>query len=268
MLIIGEKINGTRKAVGKAVLEKDVAFIQKLALDQVNAGADVLDVNAGTEATREPDDLLWLVQTVQEVVDKPLSLDSPNPKALAHAVTVVKQTPFINSISGELHRLGSLPIVAERQCKVLALAIDDNGIPKDVEGRMVVVRRLFEETRKAGVLDDNVYVDPLVTAIATDAQACSLAMQCMRTIKSEFPKAHLTCGLSNISYCLPARAVLNRSFMTLAMLAGLDSAIMDPNDRGLIEAIYATQVLLGQDRHCMKFSKAFSAGKIGPPKTA
>jgi 5-methyltetrahydrofolate--homocysteine methyltransferase len=268
MLIIGEKINGTRKAVGKAVLEKDVAFIQNLAREQVAGGADVLDVNAGTEASREPDDLRWLVQIVQEVVDKPLSLDSPNPKALAHAVTAVKQTPFINSISGEAHRLAALPIVAERQCQVLALAIDDNGIPKDVAGRMAVVNRLFEETRKAGVLDENVYVDPLVTAIATDAKACELAMECMRTIKSAYPKAHLTCGLSNISYCLPARAVLNRSFMTLAMLAGLDSAIMDPNDRGLIEAIYATQVLLGQDRHCMKFSKAFSAGKIGPAKKA
>jgi cobalamin-dependent methionine synthase I len=268
MLIIGEKINGTRKAVGKAVQDRDAAFIQKLALEQVNGGADVLDVNAGTEASREPDDLLWLVETVQAVVDKPLALDSPNPKALAHAIKAVKQTPFINSISGEASRLAAIPIVAEHKCHVLALAVDDNGIGKDVEARMVVVRRLFGETRKAGIPDENVYVDPLVAAIATDGQACHLAMDCMRTIKSEFPKAHLTCGLSNISFCLPARAVLNRAFMTLAMTAGLDSAIMDPNDRGLIEAMYATQVLLGQDRHCMKFSKAFSAGKIGPIKTA
>ncbi len=268
MLIIGEKINGTRKAVGKAVLERDADFVRKLAQDQVEAGADVLDVNAGTGPDRDFDDLVWLVQTVQEVVDKPLCLDSPNPKALALAIREVKQTPIVNSISGEAERLEHvLPLVAEHKAKVIALCIDGNGIPKDVETRMTVVRNLLAKTREAGVPDGHVYVDPLAVAVATDNRGALIACETIRLTHAEFPEVHFTCGLSNISFGMPARALLNRAFLTLMLEAGLDSAIMDPMDRGLVETLYASEALLGKDRMCMKYSRAFRAGKIGPVKT-
>ncbi len=268
MLIIGEKINGTRKAVGKAVLERDAEFIKKLAQDQVEAGADVLDVNAGTGPDRDFDDLVWLVQTVQEVVDKPLCLDSPNPKALALAVKEVKQVPIINSISGEEDRLAHvLPLVAEHKAKVIALCIDGNGIPKDVDTRMGVVRQLIAETRKAGVPDDLVYVDPLAVAVATDNRGALIACETIRRTHQEFPQVHFTCGLSNISFGMPARALINRAFLTLMREAGLDSAIMDPMDRGLIETLFATEALLARDKMCMKYNRAFRAGRIGVQKT-
>src|ERR1035441_5640224 len=129
---------------------------------------------------------------------------------------------------------------------------------------MAIVRRLFEETRKAGIPDENMYVDALVMSVATDGNACITTLETMRTILKEFPKSHLAAGLSNVSFGLPARALVNRAFMTLALEAGLDSAIMDPNERGLMETLLASNVLFGRDKHCMQYNRAFRAGKIGP----
>ncbi|HWR13586.1 MAG TPA: dihydropteroate synthase [Terriglobales bacterium] len=264
MLIIGEKINGTRKLVGKAVLERDADHIRRLAISQVEAGADALDINAGTPPDREPDDIVWLINTVQEVVDKPLCLDSPNPAALIAGLSATKQLPIINSISAEPHRLtGVLPLVARHGCRVLALALDGGTIPNTPEGRMGIIRRLFEETRKADVPDSNMYVDALVMSVGTDSNACLVTLATMRAIRAEFPDAHLTAGLSNVSFGLPARTLLNRAFLTLAIEAGLDSAIIDPTDRGIMETLYATNAVLGKDRHCAQYNRAFRAGKIG-----
>jgi len=266
MLIIGEKINGTRKEVREAVTTRDVAFIQTLARSQVEAGAGYLDVNAGTSPDREPEDLVWLVQTVQAAVEVPLCLDSANPKALAAAMPGVGQTPMINSISGEPDRLEHiLPLAAKHGCAVIALALDDQGIPKGVDGRMAVVAKLFAATRKAGVPDEKVYLDPLVMAIATDNQGGAVALETMRRVRAEFPEAHLTGGLSNVSFGLPSRSLVNQAFLTLALAAGMDSAIMDPTDRALYGALLAAEVVLGRDRHCLNYSRAFRAGKIGKP---
>ncbi len=265
MLIIGEKINGTRKLVNKAVLERDADHIRRLAVSQVEAGAEALDINAGTAPEREPEDMVWLIHTVQDVVDKPLCLDSPNPKALLEGLKVTRQTPIINSISAEEHRLRNvLPIVAEHGCRVLALALDGNTIAPTCEGRMAIVRRLFDETRKAGVADEKVYMDPLVMSVGTESNACLTTLATMHAILAEYPKTHLTAGLSNVSFGLPARTLLNRAFLTLAIEAGLDSAIVDPTDRGLMETLYASNAVLGKDRHCAQYNRAYRAGKIGP----
>mgnify|MGYP002682708546 CR=1 FL=1 len=152
MKIIGEKINGTRKRVAQAIAERDAAFIVDLAQKQADAGAAWLDVNAGTMPAQEPDDLIWLIDTIQAVVDTPISLDSANPKALSVAVQAVRKTPLINSISGERNRLeGVLPLVAGNAAGVIALLLDDNGIPKDVDGRMTVARRLLALTPGPGI---------------------------------------------------------------------------------------------------------------------
>ncbi len=264
MFIIGEKINGTRKAVNKAVLERDAEFIRNLAIAQVAAGADALDINAGTAGEREPEDMVWLINVVQETVDKPLSLDSPNCAALAAGLAVTKQTPVINSISGEEERLREvLPLVAKHGCRVLALALDGVTVPETCEERMAVVRRVIGATRQAGVADEKVYVDSLVMTVATNSEACNVTLATMRAVKAEFPQVHLTAGLSNVSFGLPARVLLNRTFLALAVAAGLDSAILDPMDRGLIETLYATEALLGIDRYSARYCRAFRDGKIG-----
>ena len=167
MRIIGEKINGTRQRVAQAIEERDAVLIQDLAVRQAEAGAAWLDVNAGTHPSREPDDLIWLVQTIQSAVEVPLCLDSANPQALAAAIQVVARTPMINSISGEPQRLeGILPLVAEHGCPVIALAMDDKGIPETCERRMEVVRKVMEAVRASGVPDESVYLDPLAMTLA------------------------------------------------------------------------------------------------------
>lgn len=265
MRIIGEKINGTRKQVGLAIAERNAAYIQNLAQKQVEAGAHWLDVNAGTSPDREPDDLVWLVNRIQEVVDVPLCLDSANPDALRAAIQVVRQTPMINSISGEPVRLENiLPIAAEFQCPLIALCIGSRGIPPTAEGRMDVLAQIVEKTRQAGVPDERLYVDPLAMTIATDTNAASVFLNTLRGIRQQYPQAHLTCGLSNVSFGLPVRSLINRTFLVMAISAGLDTAILDPNDREVQAAIYAADLLLGNDRHCRSYLRAYRAGKLEP----
>jgi len=261
MKIIGEKINGTRKRVAQAIAERDTTFIRDLASRQAEAGAAWLDVNAGTHPSREADDLIWLIENIQPVTDLPLCLDSANPAALAVAIKAVNKTPMINSISGEpARREGVLPLAAEHGCPVIALAMDDKGIPKTVEDRMAVVRHIFEETRRQGLPDQNLYVDPLAMTISTNIRSGVIALGTMRAIRAEFPQAHLTCGLSNISFGLPARSYINRAFVTLALKVGLDSAILDPLDREMRAALLAAELVLGRDQHCLNYTRAYRAG--------
>ena len=264
MKIIGEKINGTRKRVAQAIAERDTVFIQDLARKQAEAGAAWLDVNAGTHPSREADDLVWLIENIQAVTETPLCLDSANPAALSVAIKAVNKTPMINSISGEPARLeGILPLAAEHGCPVIALAMDDKGIPKTMEDRMTVIRRVVAETRRQGLPDGNLYFDPLAMTISTDIQSANIAIGTMRAVRAEIPEAHLTCGLSNISFGLPARSYINRVFVTLAMQAGLDSAILDPLDQEMRAAIITTELVLGRDRHCLGYTRAFRAGVFG-----
>ncbi len=263
MKLIGEKINGTRTRIARAVVERDAEFIRSLAKRQVEGGAHWLDVNAGTLPEREPDDLVWLVNTVQEVTDQPLCLDSANPRALAPALAVTRKTPLINSISGEPNRLtGVLPLAAEHGCPVIALCMDDKGIPANVETRLDVIRRVLDATRRAGVPDERVYIDPLVMTIATNIECVNIALATMRAVRAEFPETHLTSGLSNVSFGLPARGLVNRTFLVLAMAAGLDTAIADPLDAELRATIYAADLVLGRDKHCLGYTRAYRSGKF------
>lgn len=264
MLIIGEKINGTLKKVGEAVVARDAAFIQNLALRQVEAGAHYVDVNAGTPATREPEDLVWLVETVQAVTDTPLCLDSANPQALAAALEHTRRPPLINSISGEESRLtGILPLIPGRTAGVIAVLIDDAGIPKDVESRLQVAHKVMERTRAAGIPDDQVYIDPLTLAVAAQQDAALITLETMRRLRAEYPSIRLIIGLSNVSFGLPMRSLINRAFLTLALYAGLDAAIMDPLDHGVMDTLLATEVVLGRDRFCKQYTKAFREGRLG-----
>lgn len=261
MKIIAEKINGTRKPVAQAIVERDAAFIKDLARRQAEAGSTWLDVNAGTHPNREADDLIWLIETVQAVVDTPLCLDSANPKALAAAIKAVDKTPLINSISGEPERLdGILPLVVEHGCQVIALAMGGKKMPESTDERVTIIQRVIEATRAAGVPDEHVYIDPLAMTISTNIQSGLIACDTIRTVRQAYPEAHVTLGLSNISFGLPARSYINRAFLTLAMAAGLDSAILDPLDQELKAALLAAELVLGRDRHCLNYIRAYRAG--------
>jgi 5-methyltetrahydrofolate--homocysteine methyltransferase len=261
MEIIGEKINGTRKRVARAIAERDADFIRDLACSQAEAGAAWLDVNAGTHPEQEPDDLVWLVENVQAAADTPLCLDSANPQALAVAMEAVEKTPLINSISGEPERLRNiLPLVAEHGCRVIALAMNAKKIPETSEARVAVIHAVMEATRAADVADECVYVDPLVMTIGTNIQSGRIFLDTLRAVREAYPTVHFTAGLSNISFGLPARSFINRAFLTLALGAGLDSAILDPTDRGLRAALLAAELVLGCDNHCLNYTRAYRAG--------
>ena len=264
MRIIGEKINGTRQRVAQAIDQRDEPFIRELALKQVDAGATWLDVNAGTRRSKEAEDLIWLVETIQKVGDVPLCLDSANPQALAAAIQVAERTPMINSINGEPRRLENiLPLIAEHGCPTIALAMDEAGIPETCDGRMEVVAKIMAAVHEYDVADEDIYLDPLVMTLATNTESALITLDTMKAIKREFPDANLTLGLSNISFGLPARSYINRIFLTLALAAGLDSAILDPLDRELMATLTAARLVLGMDRHCLDFTRAYRAGRFG-----
>ncbi|MDR3135537.1 MAG: dihydropteroate synthase [Deltaproteobacteria bacterium] len=270
MIIIGEKINGARKKVAEAIASRNDDFIKHLASSQFKAGAFHLDVNAGTLPSREPDDLAWLVeQTHQAAPEAILCLDSANPEALSAGLEkAMEHNPskvMINSLSGEKSRLeGVLPLAAKYRAELIVLALDDQGIPATTEGRMAIVRNLVSLCRDNGLSDESLYIDPLVMTISTNTQAGLVTLEAIKAIRGEFPKAHITCGHSNISFGMPLRSIINQNFMALTIYAGLDSAITDPENRDLRAAILATEALLGQDRHCLRFNKAFRAKQIGP----
>jgi len=252
------------KKTAAAIAARDAAFIQDLARRQVEAGADYLDVNAGTGSGNESDDLAWLVETVQSVVDAPLCLDSANPIALKSGMECVKkQIPMVNSISGESSRLeGILPLVAQQGCPVIALLLDDGGIPADVESRLVIGRRILERTRQAGVPDNRVYIDPLAMAISTKTEGAVVAIETMRRLRDEYPEVKFSIGLSNISFGLPARTLVNQAFLAQLLASGLDAAIINPLEQGLINMLYATELILGRDRFCRSYTTAFRKGNI------
>jgi 5-methyltetrahydrofolate--homocysteine methyltransferase len=247
--------------VAQAITERNAVFIKDLAQKQAEAGSTWLDVNAGTHPEKEPDDLVWLIENIQSVVDIPLSLDSANPKALGIAIKAVDKTPLINSISGEPERLEKiLPLVAEHGCEVIALAMDEKKIPETFDKRMEVIDKVLEATRAAGVQDDKIYVDPLAMTIATMNQSAVIACDTIRAAHEKYPEVHFTMGLSNISFGLPSRKQVNRGLLILAMGAGLDCAILDPLDNELQAAIVTTELLLGKDRHCLNYLKASRKG--------
>ncbi len=267
MIIIGEKINGTRKLVKEAIAVKNADFIKDLALRQVNAGVDFLDVNAGTSPEKEPEDMIWLVNTIQEVTDTVLCLDSANPEALKAGFTVVNKTPMINSLSGEKLRIdGVLPLACEHQTELIVLTCDDDGIPTTVEKRMEILEKLIAMTREGGLPDSKLHIDPLVGTVSTDTESGNMAFEAMRRILEKYPDVHITGGLSNISFGLPLRSSVNQAFAVLAIAAGMDSAIVDPENEDLKNIIYAADVVLGKDRFCGRFTKAFRAGIIGKKK--
>ena len=208
MKIIGEKINGTLSKVRAAIEKRDVEYIQQLAASQIEAGVDWLDVNAGTSPERELEDLLWLIQCVQEVADVPLCLDSANPEPLAEAVHAADKTPIINSISLEKQKVEKiLPVVKDNDCDVIALAMDDDGIPQNTEERLKIIDRLLEVTESVGIPAEKVYIDPLVMAAATNTESGNIALSTIKKTAEKYPTVHFCAGLSNISFGLPHRIV-------------------------------------------------------------
>ncbi len=265
MIIIGERINTSRKPMAQAVDERNASFIQEDARKQEAAGASYIDVNCGTRLKTELDDFLWLVDIIQEAVSVPLCLDSPDPNVLKAGLARARNRPMINSITLEPDRFEAVgPLVAGDAADVVALCMDATGIPRSVDKVVDNARRLVEKLEKSGVKRSSIYLDPMIQPISTDTEMGLVALGSIETIMGELPGVHTTCGLSNISYGLPERFLVNRHFLTCAMVKGLDSAIIDPLDRKIMTSVFATEMLLGQDEYCERFIDAVREGRIEP----
>ena len=265
MLFIGESINGTIQKVGQAILERNEAFLKELARTQYECGAHLLDVNAGVAGGNELNDLPWLVEIVQKEVPVPLMIDSANPRALEAALPVYRhpEPPILNSISGEAEKWNKLyPLIVEKKCRVVVLLMDDQGIPKTTEGRIAIARRLSEKLIAGGIPPENIYFDPLVLSVAVEPDAGMTTLATIKSLRSNFPNSHIICGVSNVSMGLPGRKLVNRTFLTMAIHAGLDTLLIDVRDKVLLSSIYAGRVLLNQDPYCLEYLKAYREKKI------
>ena len=260
MLIIGESINGTIPKVGEAILNRDEDFLRKLAKIQYECGAHFLDINAGVASGNEVEDLPWLVEIVQKEVSIPLMIDSANPEALKAALSVYRHSepPILNSISGEKEKWDQLfPLVTEKKCKTVVLLMDDQGIPKTIVERLVIAERLFQRMIEAGLPPDHIYFDILVLSVAVEPDAALVTLETIKTIRAKFIDSHIVCGVSNVSMGLPGRKLMNRTFLTMAMAAGLDTLLGDVRDQALMSSVYAGRTLINQDPYCLEYLKAY-----------
>lgn len=258
MLIIGEKCNSSIPSAQKAFLEGDAGFIRETALKQLECGAHYLDVNAGVFVD-ETEKLLWAVGEILSACDAPLVLDSTNPAAIAAVLEQYKvKAPIINSVTLEKARFeGMVPLVQQYNTGIVALPMDERGIPKDADTRIENARRLIEALNENGVSDDRIYVDLIVETLSVEAGAAAEALKAAARIKEEFPKVHLVGGMSNVSFGLPKRIFVNSAFLTAAVLAGLDAAILDITNPSLKMALLASLLVKGEDEFCMDYLTGF-----------
>jgi cobalamin-dependent methionine synthase I len=263
MLIIGEKINSSIPSTAAAIEKRDADYIRRLARDQVEAGAGMIDVNAGTFVDEEVELLKWLINLVQEVTDVPLCVDSPNPIALKAVLPLHRGKALVNSISLEPERYASvLPVVKESGASVVALCMDDRGIPNDAQGRIDIACRLVDKLGNDGISATDIYFDVLVQPISVNDAFGRAAIDAVKGIRERIPGAHTTCGLSNVSFGLPERKLLNSVFAVALICAGMDTLIVDPLDRRIMASIVAAYAVTGQDEFCEKYLSAYRSGRF------
>ena len=266
MIIIGEKINGSIPSVAKAIAEKDADWIRNLAKIQTEAGADFIDVCASVK-DGEVETLHWLIDLVQEVTDTPICIDSPNPAACVAAMEFCKRPGLINSVSMEGNKVETIfPAIADTKWQCVAL-LCAKGIPSSAEERLDVFDQLMEKAKQYGIAPGRLHIDPLVEMLCTSEDGIAMVIDVIRAVKQRQPGIHVTGAVSNISFNLPVRKLLNQAFLVLAMNAGMDSAVMDPTNRDLLGMVYATEAMLGLDDYCMEYIGAYREGKFGPVKT-
>ena len=263
MIIIGEKINGTWSKVREAVIAREAEFIADLATRQAEAGADYLDVNAGTGPERDAEDMVWLVQTAQAAVDKPLCIDSPNPEALRAGLQAHRGQALVNSASAEADRMEVvIGLARDHRARLVALTLDDSGLPATSDQRVDIAKRLAEAAQAAGIAAADLFIDPLARAVGIENDQGLAFLEAVAGIREALPQVHVVCGLSNISFQMPARGLLNRTFLAMAMARGLDAAIVDPLDRGLMATVCAAEALLARDEMCLGYLQAYRAKEL------
>lgn len=265
MIVVGERINSTRKSIREAIASRNGALILKEAANQLGAGADYIDVNCAMTAGDEVQDIDWVISILQsEIKDISICIDSPNYLAIDRALNTFKGVGkvLINSITGEESRINRIvPLAMKHNAKLIALTIDDKGMPDSAVRRFEIARYIYEYLRKTGFKPENLYFDALIRPISTEPDQGREFLKSLPLIKG-LPGASTICGLSNISFGLPNRSLINSTFLVMAIHAGLDSSILDPTDKNVRSVLKASMTILGQDEYCAGYIKAYREGML------
>lgn len=267
--VVGERINPTgKKRLQQALREGDMAYACAQAVQQAEAGAEVLDVNAGLPGIDEAATLERLVRELQAVTDLPLQLDSSDPAALARALRVYNGKPIVNSVNGEQKTLDAvLPLCRKYGAAVVGLTLDEHGIPKTAVERLAIARRIADAAHAHGIPDEDIYIDCLTLTASAEQQQARETLTALAACKRELG-VRTVLGVSNISFGLPCRSYVNTTFLTMAMQAGLDLAIMNPNTPEMMAAVRAFRVLTAQDAQSADYVAAYAGVQMQTAQTA
>ena len=267
--VVGERINPTgKKRLQQALRDGDSAYPCAQAVAQAEAGAQVLDVNAGLPGIDEAATLEQLVKDLQALTDLPLQLDSSNPEALSRALRIYNGKPIVNSVNGEQKTLDTiLPLCKKYGAAVVGLALDEHGIPADAEGRFAIAKRIVAAANAAGIPNEDIYIDCLTLTASAQQEGAVQTLEALTRCKKELG-VRTVLGVSNISFGLPCRGYLNTTFLTMAMAAGLDLAIMNPNTPEMMAAVRAYRVLTSQDKQSSDYVAAYADVQIQTTQTS
>ncbi|MGN0584797.1 MAG: homocysteine S-methyltransferase family protein [Ruminococcus sp.] len=265
--MIGERINPTgKKRFQQALRENDISYILDQALQQTEAGADILDVNVGLPGIDEKDMMVRTVKALQSVGDSPLQLDSTDPEVLEAALRVYNGKPIVNSVNGEEKSLESiLPIVKKYGAAVVGLTLDEKGIPQKADDRFAIAEKILKRAESIGIPRRDVYIDCLTLTVSAEQTGALETLSALHRVKTELGLKTVL-GVSNISFGLPNREAVNRTFITMAMQMGLDLPIMNPNIVSMAEAVRAYKVLACHDKNSVGFIEAYGADANAPKK--
>jgi len=261
VMIIGESINPTRrKKLVSTLSEGDFSFAIQLANSQIQGGADILDVNVGFPGVDDETLLPATVKAIQEAIDVPLCIDSPNPKAIESALKVIEGRCLINSVNGEEKSLEAiLPLAKEYDAAVIGLVMDDDGITNDPEKRFRIAEKILERAVKLGISEEDVVIDPLAMAVSADPNACMVTLETIKLVHDRLG-LNITQGASNISFGLPNREELNGAHMVLSIWNGLTCPIANPNK--ITTTVLAADLIRGRDDYAMRFTEHFQNQQI------
>ncbi len=272
MLIIGERINSSIKKIENAIVKRDTNYIQNEITSQIQAGSQVIDLNAGTLIKAEPEALVWLIQNmVGSTSFSPqiqIALDSSNPEAIRAGLEELDKLhltrrTIINSVTAEKDKLEKiLPFSEQFGTKLIGLCMDEQGIPAKPQVRYKLGLQILNTAERFKIDRDEVYLDPLVLPVSTDIQNGVKVLETLRLLKSDDPNILTVIGLSNISYGLPVKELLNRTYIAMAIAFGLDAAILNPLDKKLMSIIKTAETLTAQDEFCMKYINAYRNNKL------
>ncbi len=263
LTFIGERLNSSRTAVARALADKNTEFVRREAQLQLNAGAQYIDINAGALAEREAELLLWMAGVVRGGTKARLSLDTTNPDAALACLRLCPDGILLNGLTGDKSRFEAfLPLAKSYGCEVIALCANELGLPNDPESVVDIAGEIVERWRSAGGEPDRIYLDPAVRPISMDTGAGIRTIKAIASIRQRFPGVHIVIGLSNVSFGLPARGIINQTFAVLALSQGVDSFILDPCDRELMATLLSAQTVLNHDEHCRGFISAYREGRL------